>query len=92
MLLTMSTFWVVALLSRYFAESLQQTGQVLQEQTAHLIGLRAFHETVVNSMHSGLFITDMSGRVVSSNLAAEHILLLTPGTQHGWLAQEIFSF
>jgi two-component system, NtrC family, sensor histidine kinase PilS len=75
-------------LSRYLAESLRQTGQVLQEQTAHLIGLRAFHENVVNSMSSGLLITDMSGRVVSSNRTAERILLLTPGAQPGWLVQE----
>jgi two-component system sensor histidine kinase PilS (NtrC family) len=91
-LLRMTAFWVVALLSRYLAESLRQTGQVLQEQTAHLIGLRAFHENVVNSMNSGLLITDMSGRVVSANHAAERILLLTPGAGHGWLAQEVLSF
>ena len=88
----MTAFWVVALLSRYLAESLRQTGQVLQEQTAHLIGLRAFHENVVNSMNSGFLITDMSGRVVSSNHAAERILMLTPGARHGWLAQEVLRF
>jgi two-component system sensor histidine kinase PilS (NtrC family) len=91
-LLRMTAFWVVALLSRYLAESLRQTGQVLREQTAHLIGLRAFHENVVNSMNSGLLITDMSGRVVSSNHAAERILLLSPGARHGWVAQEVLSF
>ncbi len=91
-LLRMTAFWVVALLSRYLAESLRQTGQVLREQTAHLIGLRAFHENVVNSMNSGLLITDMSGRVVSSNHAAERILLLSPGARHGWLAQQVLSF
>jgi two-component system sensor histidine kinase PilS (NtrC family) len=91
-LLKMTAFWAVALLSRYLAESLRQTGQVLQEQRAHLIGLRAFHENVVNSMNSGLLITDMSGRVVSLNRAAERILLLTPGARHGWLAQEVLSF
>jgi two-component system sensor histidine kinase PilS (NtrC family) len=91
-LLRMTAFWVVALLSRYVAESLRQTGQVLQEQRAHLIGLRAFHENVVNSMNSGLLITDMSGRVVSSNHAADRILLLTPRARDGWFAQEILSF
>jgi two-component system sensor histidine kinase PilS (NtrC family) len=90
-LLRVTAFWVVALLSRYLAESLRQTGQVLQEQTAHLIGLRAFHENVVNSMSSGLLITDMSGRVVSSNHTAERILLLTPGTWQGWFVQEVLS-
>ncbi|HSF29585.1 MAG TPA: ATP-binding protein [Candidatus Tectomicrobia bacterium] len=91
-LLRITAFWVVALLSRYLAESLRQTGQVLQEQRAHLIGLRAFHENVVNSMNSGLLITDMSGRVVSANYAAERILQLAPGARHGWLAQEALSF
>jgi two-component system sensor histidine kinase PilS (NtrC family) len=89
---TMTAFWVVALLSRYLAESLRQTGQVLQEQTAHLIGLRAFHENVVDSMSSGLLIIDLSGRVVSSNHAAERILLLSPVLRQGWLAQDLFSF
>lgn len=91
-LLTMTAFWVVALLSRYLAESLRHTGQVLQEQTAHLIGLQAFHENVVNSMNSGLLITDMQGRIVSANHAAERILLTAPGVYPGWRAQEIFGF
>jgi two-component system, NtrC family, sensor histidine kinase PilS len=91
-LLTMTAFWVVAVLSRYLAESLRRTGRVLQEQTAHLVGLRAFHENVVNSMNSGLLITDMSGQVMSSNHAAERILLLNPRARHDWSAQEIFGF
>jgi two-component system sensor histidine kinase PilS (NtrC family) len=91
-LLRMMAFWVVALLSRYLAESLRQTSQVLQEQRARLIGLHAFHENVVNSMNSGLLITDMSGRVVSSNHAAGRILQLPPGTGQGWLAQEVLNF
>jgi PAS domain-containing protein len=47
---------------------------------------------VINSMNSGLLITDMTGRVVSSNHAAERILMLTPGAQRRWSAQDIFSF
>ena len=91
-LLRMTAFWVVALLSRYLAESLRQTGQVVQEQRARLIGLHAFHENVVNSMNSGLLITDMSGQVVSSNHAAERILQLPLGGRQGWLAQEVLNF
>jgi two-component system sensor histidine kinase PilS (NtrC family) len=89
-LLTITAFWVVALLSRYLADSLRQTGQVLQEQAAHLNGLQAFHKNVVNSMYSGVLITDMTGRLVSSNNAAERILQLPLGSQHGWFAQEVF--
>jgi two-component system sensor histidine kinase PilS (NtrC family) len=91
-LLRMTAFWVVALLSRYLAESLRQTSQVLQEQRARLIGLRAFHENVVNSMNSGLLITDMSGRVVSSNHAAGRILQLPIGGHQGWLVPEVLNF
>ena len=91
-LLRMTAFGVVALLCRSLAESLRQTGQVLQEQSARLTGLRAFHENVVNSMSSGLLITDMSGRVVSSNYAAGRILQLPTGERQGWLAQEVLSF
>jgi two-component system, NtrC family, sensor histidine kinase PilS len=91
-LLRVTAFWVVALLSRHLAESLRHTGQVLQEQRARLIGLHAFHENVVNSMNSGLLITDLSGRVVSSNHAAERILQLAPGGRQGWLAQEMLHF
>jgi two-component system, NtrC family, sensor histidine kinase PilS len=91
-LLRMTAFWVVALLSRYLAESLRQTGQVLQEQRARLIDLRAFHENVVNSMNSGLLITDMSGRVVSSNHAARRILQLPLEGRQGWWAQEVLNF
>ena len=91
-LLRMTAFGLVALLSRCLAESLRQTGQVLQAERAHLIGLRAFHENVVNSMSSGLLITDMSGRVISSNRAAARILLLPPEARQGWWAQEVLRF
>jgi two-component system sensor histidine kinase PilS (NtrC family) len=87
----MTVFWVVALLSRHLADSLRQTGQVLQQQAANLIGLQAFHENVVNSMNSGLLITDMTGHVVSANGAAERILQLPLRTQSSWFAQKIFS-
>jgi two-component system sensor histidine kinase PilS (NtrC family) len=91
-LLTMTAFWAVALLSRYLAESLRQTGRVLQEQAAHLVGLQAFHENVVRSMSSGLLITDMAGQVVSANDAAARILQLAEGQRQGWCAQKVFSF
>jgi two-component system, NtrC family, sensor histidine kinase PilS len=90
--LMLTAFWGVAWLSRSLTDSLQRTGAVLQEQTAHLIGLRAFHEHVINSMNSGLLITDMTGRIISANHTAERILLVIPGTPPAGFAQELFSF
>lgn len=43
-------------------------------------------------MNSSPLITDMTGRVVSSNHAAERILQLPLGQRRGWFAQEIFPF
>jgi two-component system sensor histidine kinase PilS (NtrC family) len=91
-LLMLTAFWGIAWLSRSLADSLRRTGAVLQAQTAHLIGLRTFHEHVINSMNSGLLITDMTGRIVSANRTAERILLFTPGTPPMCSAQELFSF
>lgn len=91
-LLMITAFWLVTFLSSYLAESLRRTGQVLKEQTAHLIGLRAFHENVVNSMNSGLLMTDMASHVISFNKAAERILLLTQGELRGRLSRQVFTF
>ncbi len=91
-LLVLTAFWLVAVLSSYLAESLRRTGEVLREQTEHLIGLRAVHENVVSSMNSGLLITDMTGRVISCNDAGERILLLSPGELQGRPSREVFSF
>ncbi len=91
-LLMITMFWLAAFLSSYFAESLRHTGQVLKEQTEHLVGLRTFHENVANSMNSGLLITDMTGRIISCNTMAARLLLLTPADLEGRPAQEVFTF
>ncbi|MBI3330199.1 MAG: PAS domain S-box protein [Nitrospinae bacterium] len=88
-LLMITAFLLVGTLSSYLAETLRRTGQVLKQQTQNLIGLRAFHENVVNSMNSGLLMTDMTGHVISFNKAAERILLLTPRELQGRPSQEV---
>ncbi|MFN3680648.1 MAG: two-component system sensor histidine kinase NtrB, partial [Nitrospira sp.] len=66
-------FLVVGLLSGALVRQLQQADSVLREQACGLNRLRAFHESIVNSISSGVFTTDGEGRVTSFNPAAQEV-------------------
>jgi two-component system sensor histidine kinase PilS (NtrC family) len=64
-------FVVVGLLSGALMRQLQQADSTLREQARGLSRLRAFHESIVNSISSGVFTTDGEGRITSFNPAAQ---------------------
>ena len=66
-------FVVVGLLSGALAEQLRRADQSLVEKERGLSRLQAFHENVVQSISSGLFTTDVSGRMTSFNRAAQEV-------------------
>jgi two-component system, NtrC family, sensor histidine kinase PilS len=66
-------FMAVAALSGYLAERLRRTGQELEQAAKQLADLRAFSEHVISSLTSGLATTDIDGRILSFNKAAETI-------------------
>jgi two-component system, NtrC family, sensor histidine kinase PilS len=66
-------FMAVAVLSGYLAERLRRTGAELEQASNKLEDLRAFSEHVISSLASGLATTDIEGRVLSFNMAAEAI-------------------
>jgi len=66
-------FIVVGLLSGTLAEQLRRADQSLVEKERGLNRLRAFHENIVQSISSGLFTADASGRITSFNPAAMEI-------------------
>jgi two-component system sensor histidine kinase PilS (NtrC family) len=66
-------FMAVAALSGYLAERLRHTGAALEQASHKLEDLRAFSEHVISSLSSGLATTDIEGRVLSFNKAAETI-------------------
>jgi two-component system, NtrC family, sensor histidine kinase PilS len=70
-------FMAVAALSGYLAERLQRTGAALEHASNQLADLRAFSEHVISSLTSGLATTDIDGRVLSFNKAAEAITGVT---------------
>jgi len=70
-------FMAVAALSGYLAERLRRTGAELEQASNQLADLQAFSEHVISSLTSGLATTDIDGRVLSFNKAAEAITGIT---------------
>jgi two-component system sensor histidine kinase PilS (NtrC family) len=66
-------FMAVAVLSGYLAERLRRTGAALERASNQLEDLQAFSEHVISSLSGGLATTDIDGRILSFNRAAEAI-------------------
>jgi two-component system sensor histidine kinase PilS (NtrC family) len=66
-------FISVAALSGYLAEGLRRAGAQLEETSTQLADLQAFNQHVIDSLTSGLATTDMQGRLITFNRAAEAI-------------------
>jgi two-component system sensor histidine kinase PilS (NtrC family) len=70
-------FMAVAVLSGYLAQRLRDTGHALEQASNQLADLRAFSDHVISSLASGLATTDIDGRILSFNKAAEAIIGVT---------------
>ncbi|MBA4371935.1 MAG: hypothetical protein C0402_03635 [Thermodesulfovibrio sp.] len=66
-------FYVTAYLGGYLSHRLAKTELLLEEQDTQLKDLERFNIKVIESLPSGLFTTDVSGRVLIFNRAAEKI-------------------
>jgi two-component system, NtrC family, sensor histidine kinase PilS len=66
-------FFSVALLSGSLADRLQRTGARLERASTELADLQAFNQHVIDSLASGLATTDLQGRILTFNRAAEAI-------------------
>jgi len=64
----------VALLGSYLAESLQHAGERLEEVTGEVADLRELNQIIVDSIQSGLLMTDGQGRIRHLNAFGEGIL------------------
>lgn len=71
--LNVIAFFTVAMLAGGLAEQLRRTGERLIESDRGLSDLRVLHEIIVQSISSGLFTTDLEGRLTSFNRAASEI-------------------
>jgi two-component system sensor histidine kinase PilS (NtrC family) len=72
-------FLAIAALSGWLAERLRSTGAALEQTSNQLEDLQAFSEHVISSLTGGLATTDIEGRILSFNKAAEGITGATAG-------------
>jgi two-component system, NtrC family, sensor histidine kinase PilS len=82
-------FLAVAGLSGYLAEGLRQAGERLERTSNQLADLRAFSQHVIDSLTSGLATTDIEGRILTFNRAAETITGVPAAEAVGMPASEI---
>jgi two-component system, NtrC family, sensor histidine kinase PilS len=66
-------FLAVGALSGSLAERLRHAGARLESASTEIANLQAFNQDVIDSLTSGLVTTDINGRILSFNLAAETI-------------------
>jgi len=64
----------IALLGSYLAESVQHAGRRLQEAAVEVADLRELNNVIVDSIQSGLMLTDADGRILYVNPVGEGIL------------------
>jgi two-component system sensor histidine kinase PilS (NtrC family) len=85
-------FFAVALLSGYLAESVRRAGEQLVETSNQLADLQAFSQYVIDSLMSGLATTDIDGRVLTFNRAAETITRITAADAVGRSIADVLQF
>jgi two-component system sensor histidine kinase PilS (NtrC family) len=72
-------FAATAALAGYLSEQLRRTGERLAERESDLAAITALHESIVQSVTSGLVTLDAAGRVTFLNSAGEQLTGLTAG-------------
>jgi two-component system sensor histidine kinase PilS (NtrC family) len=82
-------FMAVAILSGYLAEGLRRADARLERTSTELADLQAFSQHVIDSLTSGLMTTDMDGRAMTFNGAAEAITGLSARQVIGRHAEEV---
>ncbi len=85
-------FMVVGLLSGVLADQLRHADQSLREKEQGLTRLQVFHENIVQSISSGVFTTDESGRITSFNPAAQEATGYDFGQVKGRSWREVFNW
>jgi len=89
-LLAVFSFFLVAFLASYLAESLRRVGEELSQASASLADLERRSEHILQSIASGLVTTDLDGRITYCNRAAERITQVQAQAVVGVAFKEVF--
>lgn len=85
-------FYLIAFLGGYLTEKLHKATKSLEQQDTVVSDLRAFSRYVIESMPSGVFTTDLNGRITIFNSSAKEITKLEQASVIGGRPSEIFPF
>lgn len=85
-------FLGVGFLSGMLAHQLREADRSLREKERGLSRLQLFHESIVQSISSGVFTTDESGRITSFNPAAQEATGYHAEQVRGRLWREVFNW
>jgi two-component system, NtrC family, sensor histidine kinase PilS len=81
----------IAALASYIAEQLRSTGERLAARETEIAEITALHESIVQSLTSGVLTLDASGRITFLNHAGEAMTGFTPELVAGRPATELFA-
>jgi two-component system, NtrC family, sensor histidine kinase PilS len=81
----------IGALASYLAEQLRSTGERLAERESEIAEITALHESIVQSLTSGVLTLDAAGRITFLNRAGEAMTGLTPELVAGRPVAELFA-
>lgn len=82
----------VAALGQFLTKALKRAGESLDAAAGEVAILQDFNRLVVENIHSGLIVTDSSGRVSFANASVAETLGLPRGSLQGRSVDELFNF
>lgn len=88
-LVNIAGFYLVALLSGYLAREVHESSRQAREHERDLSRLSTLHQSIVQSMTSGLLTVDSEGRIAFLNTAGEQILGLRGHSIEGCRIEEV---
>ncbi|MHC1724669.1 MAG: nitrogen regulation protein NR(II) [Syntrophobacteraceae bacterium] len=88
--LNIAGFYLVALLAGYLAEELQRSSRRVREHEKNLRELATLHQSIVQSMTSGVMTIALDGRIMFSNNAGNETLGLSGQSLAGRQVEELF--
>ena len=83
-------FLAVAYLGGLLTSKLRQVGVQLKDTSGALESLQALHESIIESIGSGLITTGLDGRITLVNAAAHKLLVRTPAELIGTPVNQLF--
>ncbi|MCX5903424.1 MAG: ATP-binding protein [Proteobacteria bacterium] len=89
-IVNITAFYLVALLSSFVSEQARKSRLQLKEKQIDIKTLEALNENIIQSINSGLLTLDAEGKIITFNKAAEQITGLTQAQVYQRHIAEIF--